>query len=81
MRRDQDDYRECDECKEFCKKGRDDFDAIKDIREGLKDIAEGLKDIEKNRICEGIKDIEEGIKDTQEGLNDICDVLKKALKF
>lgn len=69
------------ECREFCKKDRDDFDAIEDIREGLKDIFEGLKDIEKNRICEGIGDIREGIRDCEEGLDDICETLKKAFKY
>jgi len=84
MCRDYDYHKEqdkCNECKSFCKKRRDDFDSIDDIRQGLKNIMEGLRDIEKNHICEGIKDIEESMKHTEEGLQDICGTLKKAFRF
>lgn len=73
-------FGECTVCIEFCQNRRDDFDAIRAIREALRVIHESLSDIEKNRICEGIMDIIESINDTKEGVNDIVQVLNVIYK-
>ena len=77
QRNELDDLGNCNQCIEFCKKGRDDFDAINAIREALIVIEEALRDIEKNRICKGIFAIMESIKDTEEGVNDLVRILNK----
>lgn len=72
---------ECNECNEFCRRGRNDFETIRDMQAGLNNISVGLRDIEKRRICEGIRDIEEGIRDIREGLQDICETLEEVFKY